>query len=196
MTTYGFREFKCNVTRNQTCHIRSRFRIKEKNMAQERRKTFETFQDHKSRPKSSRYEHTHVHTFLSPPRRNTRAVLWRKSSRLKEKAPLHPAHSTCVTSLTLLLLVCLTGRERLCNYPLKSQFLLFQVVSPGVFNLQLGHSIAEGRLDLLLLATLELDRCSRVRNHLFNTGNVGLELLSGLKFLAKSLVARLKFSSI
>ena len=90
----------------------------------------------------------------------------------------------------------LAGRHSLGNNSFQRELLLLQVIRGGIFDLELGHSITEGRLDLLLLATLELDRCSRIRNHLFNTGNVGLELLSGLKFLAESLIARLKFSSI
>jgi len=90
----------------------------------------------------------------------------------------------------------LAGSESLGNNPLESQLLLFQIIGGGVFNLELGHSIAKSRLDLLLLATLQPDGSGGVGDHLLDTRDVSFELLSGLKLLAKCFITGLKLGSI
>ena len=90
----------------------------------------------------------------------------------------------------------LSGGESLGDGALESKLLLLQVISAGILNLELGHGIAESRLDLLLLAALEPHGGSGVRDHLLDTGDVRLELLSGLELLAESLVAALELGSV
>ena len=79
---------------------------------------------------------------------------------------------------------------------LKSQFLLLQVFRGRVLDLELAHGVAQSRLDLLLVATLELEGLGGVGNDLLDTGDVGFELLTGLELLAELLVAGLKLGSI
>ena len=90
----------------------------------------------------------------------------------------------------------LAGSEGLGNNSLKGQLLLLQIIGRGILNLELGHGVAESGLDLLLLATLQADSRSGVRDHLLNAGDVRLELLPGLKLLAESLVAGLELGSL
>lgn len=90
----------------------------------------------------------------------------------------------------------LAGRERLGDNALQGKLLLLQVLGGGVLDLELSHGVAERRLDLLLLAALEPDGGGRVRDHLLNTGDVGLELLPGLELLAEGLVAGLELLGV
>ena len=90
----------------------------------------------------------------------------------------------------------LAGGHSLGHETLKSQLLLLEVLGGGVLNLELGHSVTEGRLDLLLVATLQLHGHSGVRHNLLDTGDVGLELLARLETLGESLVAGLELGSI
>ena len=86
----------------------------------------------------------------------------------------------------------LSGRHGLGHQPLKGQLLLLEVLSAAVVELKSSHSVADGALDLLLLATLELEGESRVGDNLLNSANVGLELLLGLESLAESLIVALE----
>jgi hypothetical protein len=90
----------------------------------------------------------------------------------------------------------LAGGHSLGDQALESQLLLLEVLGGGVLDLELSHGVAEGRLDLLLVATLELHRHAGVGDDLLNTRDVRLELLTGLELLGESLVAGLELSSI
>lgn len=90
----------------------------------------------------------------------------------------------------------LAGSESLGDNTLQGELLLLQVLSRSILDLELGHGVAESRLDLLLLATLEPNGGGGVGDHLLNTGDVGLELLSGLELLAEGLVAGLELLSV
>lgn len=90
----------------------------------------------------------------------------------------------------------LAGGHGLGDETLKSQLLLLQVIGGGVVDLELAHGVAQGRLDLLLVATLELEGHGGVGDDLLNTGDVGFELLTGLELLAEFLVAGLEFGGI
>ena len=79
---------------------------------------------------------------------------------------------------------------------LKSQFLLLQVFRGRVLDLELAHGVAQSRLDLLLVATLELKGHGGVGDDFFNARDVGLKLLARLKLLGESLIARLELGSI
>ena len=79
---------------------------------------------------------------------------------------------------------------------LQGELLLLQVVGSGVLNLELGHGVAQGGLDLLLLATLQLEGQAGVRDDVLHAGDVGLELLLGLKALAEGLIVALKLLGI
>lgn len=90
----------------------------------------------------------------------------------------------------------LSGREGLGDNALERQLLLLQVISRSILNLELSHGVAESRLNLLLLATLEADSGHGVGDHLLNTGDVRLELLPRLELLAEGLVAGLELGGI
>lgn len=90
----------------------------------------------------------------------------------------------------------LPGGESLGDGALEGELLLLELLGAGVLDLELGHGVAEGRLDLLLLATLELHRGARVRDHLLDTRDVGLELLPRLEALGEGLVRRLELLGI
>jgi len=100
-------------------------------------------------------------------------------------------------TLTILCsLINLAGGHGLGDQALEGQLLLLKVLGGGVLNLELGHGVAESRLDLLLVATLQLHGHAGVRNDLLNTGDVRLKLLAGLKLLGESLVAGLELGSV
>ena len=82
----------------------------------------------------------------------------------------------------------LPGGHSLGHEPLQGQLLLLEVVGRRVLELQLRHGLAEGLLDLVLLATLQLEGQCRVGDDLLDTRDVGLELLLGLETLAEGLI--------
>lgn len=86
----------------------------------------------------------------------------------------------------------LTGGHGLGHQSLERELLLLQVISGRVLNLELAHGLAERLLNLVLLATLELEGQGRVGDDLLNAGDVGLELLLGLEALAESLIVGLE----
>lgn len=90
----------------------------------------------------------------------------------------------------------LSGGHGLGDKALEGELLLLQVLSGAVAKLESGHGVADGGLNLLLLATLELEGQGRIRDNLLNTANVGLELLLSLETLAESLVVGLESLSI
>lgn len=90
----------------------------------------------------------------------------------------------------------LAGGHGLGDETLKSQLLLLQVIGGGVVDLELAHGVTQSRLNLLLVATLELEGHGGVGDDLLNTGNVRFELLTGLELLAEFLVAGLEFGGI
>jgi hypothetical protein len=90
----------------------------------------------------------------------------------------------------------LSGGESLGDDALERKLLLLQVISRSILDLELGHGVRESRLNLLLLAALEADRCGRVGDHLLNAGDVRLELLPRLELLAESLVAGLELLGV
>lgn len=82
------------------------------------------------------------------------------------------------------------------DHTLEGELLLLEVVAAGVLDLELGHGVAEGALDLLLLATLELHAHAGVADDLLDTGDVALKLLPGLELLAESLVGALELLGV
>lgn len=90
----------------------------------------------------------------------------------------------------------LAGGHSLGDQALESQLLLLEVLRGGVLNLQLGHSVAKSRFDLLLVATLQLHGHSRVRDDLLDARDVRLELLARLELLGESLVAGLELCGV
>lgn len=90
----------------------------------------------------------------------------------------------------------LSGGHGLGDKALEGELLLLQVLSGAVAKLESGHGVADGGLNLLLLATLELEGQGRVGDNLLNTANVGLELLLSLETLAESLIVGLESLSI
>lgn len=90
----------------------------------------------------------------------------------------------------------LPGGHGLGNKALEGKLLLLEVVSSGVLNLKLAHGLAEALLNLVLLAALELEGQSWVRDDLLNTVDVRLKLLLGLEALAESLIVGLELLSI
>src|SRR5436305_13283886 len=90
----------------------------------------------------------------------------------------------------------LASRHGFGNNSLKSELLFLQVIGTGIFDLKLSHGIAESRLNLLLGTTLELDRHSRVGNNLFDTRNIGFELLPSLETFAISFIAAVELLGI
>lgn len=91
---------------------------------------------------------------------------------------------------------CLTSGHGLGDQSLERKLLLLQVISAGILDLQLAHGLAEALLNLVLLATLELERKSWVRDDLLDTGNVRLKLLLGLEALAEGFVIGLELLGI
>lgn len=89
-----------------------------------------------------------------------------------------------------------SGSSYLGDHTLEGKLLLLEVVAAGVLDLELGHGVAEGALDLLLLATLELHAHAGVADDLLNAGDVALELLPGLELLAESLVGGLELLGV
>ena len=89
----------------------------------------------------------------------------------------------------------LSGGHGLGNKTLEGKLLLLEVFGGAVADLENGHSLAEGVLDLLLLATLELKRESGVGDDLLNTAHVGLELLLSLELLLESIIVALELLS-
>lgn len=90
----------------------------------------------------------------------------------------------------------LAGGHGLGDQALEGKLLLLEVLGGGVLDLELGHGVAESRLDLLLVATLELHGHGGVGDDLLNTGDVGLELLARLELLGELLVAGLELGSV
>jgi hypothetical protein len=75
---------------------------------------------------------------------------------------------------------------------LEGELLLLEVLGGAVVELEGTHGVADGALNLLLLATLELEGEGRVGDDLLDTADVGLELLLGLELLAEGLVVALE----
>ena len=90
----------------------------------------------------------------------------------------------------------LSGRHGLGDKTLEGKLLLLEVLSGAVTELQSSHGVGDGGLDLLLLATLELEGQSGVGDDLLNAADVRLELLLGLKLLAESLVVALELLGV
>ena len=86
----------------------------------------------------------------------------------------------------------LAGGQSLGNGALESQLLLLQVISRRVLDLELGHSLAESRLNLLLLSALDLEGHRWVGDDLLNPRDVRLKLLLGLELLGESLIGGLE----
>lgn len=89
-------------------------------------------------------------------------------------------------------LIHLSGRHGLGNKSLKGKLLLLEVLGRTFGDFKSSHGFGDGLLNLLLLATLELERQSRVGDNLLHTANVGLELLLGFKSLAECLIVALE----
>lgn len=75
---------------------------------------------------------------------------------------------------------------------LEGELLLLEVLGGAIGELKSTHGVADSLLNLLLLATLELEGESGVGDNLLDTANVGLELLLGLESLAEGLVVALE----
>ena len=90
----------------------------------------------------------------------------------------------------------LAGGHGLGDQALEGQLLLLEVIGGRVLNLELGHGVAESRLDLLLVSALQLHGHGGVGDDVLNTGDVRLELLAGLELLGESLVAGLELGSV
>lgn len=89
-------------------------------------------------------------------------------------------------------MICLSRGHGLGDETLEGELLLLEVLGGGVAELEGSHGVADGALDLLLLATLELEGEGRVGDDLLDTADVGLELLLGLELLAEGLVVGLE----
>lgn len=90
----------------------------------------------------------------------------------------------------------LSRRHGLGYESLQGELLLLEVLGRRVLDLQLAHSLAEGLLDSLLLAALELQRHCGVGDDLLNAADVGLELLLGLEALAESVIGGLELLGV
>lgn len=66
----------------------------------------------------------------------------------------------------------LSGGHGLGYQSLQRQLLLLEVIGCGLFDLELGHGVTEGGLDLLLVAALHLHRHAWVGDDLLNPGDV------------------------
>ena len=124
---------------------------------------------------------------------------WSVSALHTEKQPCFPQHSLnhhqqlikgAANGLSQV--KHLSGGHGLGDKTLEGELLLLELVGRGLVELESGHGIAHGGLDLLLLATLHLEGQSLVRDNLLNTANVGLELLLSLEALAESLIVALE----
>lgn len=90
----------------------------------------------------------------------------------------------------------LAGRHGLGHETLESELVLLEVLGGGVGDLKSSHGLGDLLLDLVLLATLELEGQSGVGDDLLNTANVRLELLLGLEALAEGLVVALELLGV
>ena len=79
---------------------------------------------------------------------------------------------------------------------LEGELLLLQLLGGGVVDLKGAHRVADGGLDLVLLATLELERQRGVRDELLDVGDVVLEVLLSLEALVEGLVVALELLGI
>ena len=79
---------------------------------------------------------------------------------------------------------------------LERQFLLLQLLRIRVLDLKLCHRVTESRFNFLPLSTLEFERSTRVRDHLFDARDVRLKLLFRLETLAELLVFTLILGGI
>lgn len=86
----------------------------------------------------------------------------------------------------------LSGGHGLGDKALEGELLLLEVLSRAVAELKSSHGVADGVLDLLLLASLELEGQSRIGDNLLNTADVRLKLLLGLESLLESVVVGLE----
>ena len=89
-----------------------------------------------------------------------------------------------------------TSRHGLGDNPLQRELLLPQVLGGRLFDLELRHGVAQGRLDLLLGPPLQLDGHGRVGHDFLDARNVGFELLPRLKLLAELFVAVLELGGV
>mgnify|MGYP005988216605 CR=1 FL=1 len=90
----------------------------------------------------------------------------------------------------------LSGGHGLGNKTLEGKLLLLQVLSSAVLKLKSSHGVAHLGLNLVLLATLQLEGEGLVGDDLLNTADVGLELLLSLEALAESLIVALEVLGI
>lgn len=90
----------------------------------------------------------------------------------------------------------LPRRHGLGDNTLQGNLLLLQVLSGRILDLELSHGVGEGLLDLVLLATLELERKRWVGDDVLNTGDVRLKLLLGFETLREGLVVGLELLGI
>lgn len=90
----------------------------------------------------------------------------------------------------------LAGSHSLGDQALKGELLLLEVLGGGILDLQLGHGVAQSRLNLLLVATLQLHGHARVGDNLLDTGDVRLKLLARLELLGESLIAGLELGGV
>lgn len=90
----------------------------------------------------------------------------------------------------------LSGGHGLGDEALEGELLLLEVLGRGILDLELGHGLADGLLDLLALVALDLEGHGRVGDDLLDTANVVLELLLGLEALAEGIVGVLELLSI
>lgn len=90
----------------------------------------------------------------------------------------------------------LSSSHSLGHESLESKLLLLEVIGGGVLKFELAHSVTESGLDLFLVATLQFQGHGGVRNELFNTRDVGFELLARFKLLGESFIARLELGRI
>lgn len=90
----------------------------------------------------------------------------------------------------------LPGGHSAGDKSLEGKLLLLEIIRSGILDLKLGHGVAESRLNLLLVATLQLDRHGGVGDDLLNAGDVRLKLLARFEPLGELLVARLELGSI
>jgi len=91
---------------------------------------------------------------------------------------------------------CLTAGHSLGHKALERKLLLPEVLGRGLLELEGGHSIADGGLDLVLLATLELKGQRGVGDELLDVVDVVLEVLLGLEPLAEGLIVGLELLGI
>lgn len=90
----------------------------------------------------------------------------------------------------------LSGGHSLCDESLEGELFLLEIFGRRLLDLELCHGVAEGGLDLVLGAALDLERHAGVGNDFLDTGDVGFELLAGFEFLAESLIGGLELSSL